>query len=137
MAGTGERMTSERRLAANEKQHKALELRKAGYDFRTIASQVGYKSPASAHDAVKNALKALVQQPAEELRVIELERLDQSWKSIYPQIIKGNLGAIDRGIRIMERRASLLGLDAPKETNSNLNVNTDAVKLVGIDPGDI
>jgi hypothetical protein len=33
--------------------------------------------------------------------------------ALWPQVLKGNQGAIDRALRVMERRAKLLGLDAP------------------------
>ena len=48
----------------------------------------------------------------EDWRAQELARLDRMQVGLWPQVIKGNHGAIDRVLRIMERRARLLGLDA-------------------------
>jgi hypothetical protein len=36
---------------------------------------------------------------------------------LWPQVAKGNQGAVDRVLRIMERRAKLLGLDAPTKAD--------------------
>lgn len=92
----------------------ALELRKAGVSYRAIGDRLGV-SEAQAHRDVKAAMQALqkVQDTvAEDVRTMELARLDDMYFSIATQIRNGNHGAIDRGLRIMERRAKLLGLDA-------------------------
>ncbi|MFF3493709.1 hypothetical protein ACFYWS_20420 [Streptomyces sp. NPDC002795] len=54
---------------------------------------------------------------ADELRAIENARLDKLFFVAYRQAVKDNhLPAIDRALRIMERRARLLGLDQPGRT---------------------
>lgn len=57
------------------------------------------------------ALKKTLQEPADEVRMLEVERLDSLLNGLWqrrhvPEIT-------DRILRIMERRAKLLGLDAP------------------------
>jgi hypothetical protein len=47
------------------------------------------------------------------LRVLEAGRLDQLQLAIWKSALAGHLGAIDRVLRIMERRARLFGLDTP------------------------
>jgi len=42
---------------------------------------------------------------------LELERLDAMQAAIWDDAMNGHLGAIDRVLKIMERRAKLLGLD--------------------------
>ena len=50
---------------------------------------------------------------AAQVRDLELQRLDDLYLIAYRTIISGNsLAGIDRCLRIMERRAKLLGLDA-------------------------
>ncbi|MQY11433.1 hypothetical protein SRB5_15510 [Streptomyces sp. RB5] len=57
------------------------------------------------------------EEKAEELRALENQRLDKLFFVAYRQAVKdGNLPAIDRALRIMERRARLLGLDQPART---------------------
>lgn len=104
----------ERRVKANDRQRQALELRKAGFSYPTIAERLGYASPQAAFKAVDTALKKSIQEPADELRTLEVERLDGMLASLASQVKQGNHSAIDRALRIMERRAKLLGLDAPE-----------------------
>jgi hypothetical protein len=122
MAGQGESMTSEKRLAAIEKQRQALELRKGGAGYEQIARQLGYKSVASAYDAVRSGLKRTLREPAEEVRALELARLDRllmgQWKAAAGNAeTPGDPAAVDRVLKIMVRRAKLLGLDAPVRVN--------------------
>ena len=59
----------------------------------------------------------------EAVRQLELNRLDQMLFTLYPQILQGDQGAINTALRIEERRASLLGLDAPKQIESRVRVD--------------
>ena len=106
-----ESKTSERRLEAVDKQRRALELRKAGVGFERIATELGYQGPSGAYNAVMAALDKTLREPADKVRSMELERLDAVSIRMYQQAREGNLGAIDRLLRLMERRARLLGLD--------------------------
>lgn len=108
-----EPITSERRVKATERQRQALELRKAGASFEAIADRLGYGSKSGAYQAVMSAIKRTLREPADEVRELEEQRLDALLLAIWPQATKGNQGAIDRALRIMERRARLLGLDKP------------------------
>ena len=103
----------QKELAALERQMQALELRKAGVSYAKIAEVLGYASTGGSHKAVSSALKKTLQEPADELRKLEVERLDAALSSIWASVKQGQYGAIDRALRIMERRARLLGLDAP------------------------
>jgi len=123
----------EREIDANDRHRQALELRKAGVSYAVIAERLGYRGPSGAHAAVGVALKKTLQEPADELRQLEVERLDAMLLSIWPQVKQGNQGAIDRALRIMERRAKLLGLDAPVKQDFTSNGQTMAVIGLGID----
>lgn len=107
--------TSPRALVALQRQQQAVELRRAGRSYREIARQVGI-GVASAHRLVAAAIaeaRTTVQEDVVELRALELSRLDGMLGGLWPQARRGNLGAVDRVLKIMERRAKLLGLDAP------------------------
>jgi hypothetical protein len=105
------RKSVEQTVQAIDRQLRALELRKAGASYKVIADALGYAHPSGAAQAVVAALKAVVREPAEEVRTLELERLDAALLAIWPAVRAGNFGAVDRVVRIMERRAKLLGLD--------------------------
>lgn len=100
-------------LAKNEKHRQALELRKAGASYELIAEKLGYSHPSGAHKAVTSALQKTLREPADDLRNLELDRLDAMMLALWQQARQGNQGAVDRILRIMERRAKLLGIDAP------------------------
>lgn len=102
------------RIAARRVQ--ALELRKAGASYRQIA-QATAVDVATAWDDVQaemSALRALTGQAAEDARTLELARLDR-WQSKLEAngLQDGDHRAVAAAVRISERRAKLLGLDAP------------------------
>jgi len=116
----GEPKTSKRRLEAVEKQQRALEMRKRGTSFQAIADELGYSNKSGAYKAVMSAIEKMLREPAEEVRTLELERLDELLSGLWEKAVKGDAAALDRVLRIMERRAKYLGLDAPKESNVNV-----------------
>lgn len=112
----GKSKASPDRVLAAERRVKALELRKLGFTYRQIGEQLGF-TEAAAHKAVTKALRELNDNAAEtaaEVRRLELERLDDWLLKMAKEMRGGNVfGAVDRSMRIMARRAKLLGLDAP------------------------
>jgi hypothetical protein len=104
----------DRRLAARERQLRALELRLAGVTYQQIADELGYAGRQGAFKAVEAALKLTLREPADNLRRISAERLDRATLAIWRAVNAGDLQAIDRLLRIEARRAKLLGLDAPQ-----------------------
>lgn len=129
MAGQGESKTSENRINATIRHKQALELRMAGYGYQDIADRLGYKSTASAYDAIQSALKKTLQEPADAVRSLEVKRLDTMLSGIWVAVRNGNLQAIDRALKIMTRRAELLGLDAPARVNVDVMVRNAALEL--------
>jgi len=114
--------SSKHKVEIVEKRQKCLEFRKAGASYRSIAEQQGI-SLGLAHKYVSDALSEINQltaQDAEELRELELERLDTAQLAIASQVRKGHLAAIDRWLKISERRSKLLGLDAPVQQQIKL-----------------
>ena len=116
------------KIALAERQQTALSLRKSGASYRAIAAHIAAQTDATgallhpkyseglAYRDIATCLKALVSQTslaAEEYRSLELERLDTAQLAIAKLVQSGNLQAIDRWLRISERRSALLGLDAP------------------------
>ena len=101
------------KIKAHERHLAALELRKAGASYQTIAERLGYRSSSGAHKAVSSALKATLREPADELRELEVTRLDAALLAIWRRVQSGDERAIDRLLGIMKRRAALLGLDRP------------------------
>ena len=113
-------------IAVRQKNQSAIRLRMAGATISQIADQLGYASPAGAYKAIMRELSETAQdmsESTEAVRQLELKRLDQMLFPIWNQVISGDQGAISTALRIQERRASLLGLDAPKQIEARVRVD--------------
>ena len=111
-----------RHIEARERERVAMELRKAGATYQQIGAQMGV-SEVTAYRVIRRAverLNKLVGDEATGMRRLELERLDQIMLSIWPHVKRGNLQAIDRALKCMERRSRYLGLDQPVKIEGDL-----------------
>ena len=119
--------TSSKRAQAAERQRLALNLRIAGYTFALIGAHPEIEvTRQAAHRLVTKALDELAEQVSEsarQLRTIELHRLDAMTAAIWRGAMGGDEQKIDRVLKIMARRAALLGLDAP----ARYDVNSSAI----------
>ena len=130
--------SSVRRIRTTEKTLKALELRKRGLNYTQISEKLGC-ARSTACRYVLSELENLAERCREEavyVRDLELQRLDELYLIAYRALIRGNdLAGIDRCLRIMERRAKLLGLDAAEkvEHSGDLTITLHAVDMGVID----
>ncbi|WP_214103223.1 hypothetical protein [Acrocarpospora catenulata] len=119
---------------------RACELRAQNRSYAEIAAELGI-SKTAAYESVQRALAETVREPAGELRQLELMRLDELaqkarevMNATHYVVSQGKvvrltragapleddapaLQAIDRLLRIQERRARLLGLDMPQRVS--------------------
>lgn len=120
------RKQTQREYDRAERKRNALELRLAGASYRDIAQALEV-SPATALQDCKEALADIPAQQADEMRTVELSRLDRLQRAVWPRAIKGDLQAVDRAIKIIDRRAKLFGLDAPQQVQITANdIDLDA-----------
>jgi len=104
-----------------EKERQVLELRRAGATYDEAARAVGYATPQGAYLAYHRALKrTLVEAGANEARQTELDRLDRLQRAIWPHALDGEIPAANTILRLMDRRAKLLGLDAPTRITADV-----------------
>lgn len=121
-------------LETAKRDAEAAQLRAEGKTYDQIAEALDFSDRSLARRSVERALAATVREPADELRQLELIRLDALWveavKVMTTEHITVNngrvievdgvplkddgptLSAIDRLLKIMERRAKLVGLDS-------------------------
>lgn len=100
-----------------ERRFKALELRKCGASYDAIARTLNISKP-TAYKDVKEALEEINKSSTtdlNELRSLELERLDMALRAIAPQVRNGDLEAITRFTRIIDLRCRILGLYSATE----------------------
>lgn len=107
--------TNARKTKRLETQLKVMELRRMGKGYVEIANTLGI-SKSVAHRMVVAALQEIrqsIETETSHLKAEELSRLDAMLAGLWPEARKGSYAAVDRVLKIMERRAKLLGLDAP------------------------
>ncbi len=94
---------------------KSFQLRLEGKSYREIG-RLQDISEAQAHRDVAQVLQSTLdnnKEDIEQLRQIEVERLDNYLDSIDWKKNVGDYKAIELSLKIQDRRAKLLGLDAP------------------------
>jgi hypothetical protein len=104
------------RAKTAQRRTQAIGLALAGLSWDAIADKLGYSSRQAAHKDVQRALaQAVAEQTsaAEELRMVELMRLDRLQAAAWPKALTGDLKAIETCLKIITERRKLLGLDAP------------------------
>ncbi len=106
-----------RKIQGRELELSVLQLRKRGHTYAEIA-QACSCTPMGAYKACQRALaqlEELAEGEARELRRLQLARLDTALARIWAQVEEGQLPAIDRMIRLLERQSKLLGLDSAEK----------------------
>lgn len=115
---TQSRVVKRDRLHEESEKEFVLDKKKAGYSIRAIADMteagLGYPLSKSTVQARLEAAIADIKVPlVEEVRAMEIERLDNMLTKLEPKINEGDDKAIAVALRISERRSKLLGADAP------------------------
>lgn len=98
------------------REQQAIELRIGGATYMQIAEQLDV-SLSCAYDTVQRVLRRAGEKALEDataMVALEAERLDRMQAKLWPQVARGDQGAVDRVLRIMKRRAEMLGLDQPQ-----------------------
>jgi len=106
---------SGKRARAVLHERRALALRTTGLCYARIAEAMGLSESGARMCVVRaiGRLEAEVSEAASEVKRLELERLDRMQTALWAKAAKGDTKAIDSSLRVMERRARLVGLDAP------------------------
>lgn len=104
---------SPRRLEAAERQLQALELRKKGATFGTIAKVLHFHDAHHAQYSVQAALRRAALPVAQEYRALQLERLHSLLAGIWEKAQQGEHIALRDALEVLRQISSLLGLDAP------------------------
>jgi hypothetical protein len=106
------------------KENAVLALRVQSLTWRSIAEQTGYSSGSGALKAYMRAIKRQQKEPVDAALFMELERLDELQEVYWEPAMQGNMRAGEFVLRIMDRRAKFLGLDAPTKIQAEV-VNYD------------
>lgn len=117
---------SKRNISAVDRRRYALQLRSAGLDYRSIFTEVvsrfGAEMLPPSYDEryvwrdVKfeiDKIKKEMSENANDLRILEMNRLDDLQTALMPKALQGDVKYVDRILKIMHQRAMLFGLYAP------------------------
>lgn len=133
-----------KRADTAKRRSEAIDMRMAGASYQKIADTLGYTSRGAACQDISRALEQAVAEQTrsvEAYREEELQRLDlllaEAWRVLkrthvtvsHGRIVRDEddqpieddaptLSAIDRVLKIQERRSKLLGLDAPTKVEA-------------------
>ena len=117
-------LTQPEKLKIATRRYRVLELRRSGMNFYGIADHIrdefGEECPPSydarsAYVDLQRLLDEMRNDLSESLPdVISLEasRLDEMLQALWPAVVRGRERSIEIALKVMERRAQMLGLDA-------------------------
>jgi hypothetical protein len=144
-------------IEAATRRRLVVDLRRAGATYGQIADEVRriYEAEGKA-DILPRSYNALyahrdftmafqqataqLRESVEQMRELEYARLDEMFNRIYPRVLgteetPPDLSALDRALKIMERRARLAGLDSPFPVDLRQLTDAQLVALAaGRDP---
>lgn len=111
-----ESIVSRKRIRATLREQKALELRLSGKYYHEIATDMKMSIEGVRQCVLRAMDRLLVQvsETAEEVKQLELARLDAMLRGLWVKALRGDVRSIGAALSIMDRRARYLGLDAPK-----------------------
>lgn len=111
----------------------AVQSRLRGNSYQQIAIELGYAGKQGAYEAVSRGIRNFARESAEEVRDLEVARLDALMHAYWTKALDGNLPAAEYVLKVMLRRAALLGLDAPRKVDITAMVRQVALEH-GLDP---
>jgi predicted transcriptional regulator len=110
-----------------------LRLRREGLTEAQIAERLGY-TPKTVYKYLRRALHAAYLDDAQELTKLEDQRLDALFNVYFTQALDGDQRAGDLCLKIMDRRAQMRGLDAPKKVETREEVHRIATVRIELPP---
>lgn len=90
----------------------ALEYRKSGMSYQEIANKID-KSLYWTYTHIKEAIKEITQEPAEELLRIYNIRLDALLNAVWKSATEGDLAAVQTALSVLRDFAKINGLNPP------------------------
>ncbi len=120
-------------IKVGDEQVRAYELRREGRSYRHIAEALDC-SVATAHDRVQGAIKARIPDAAEEERQLEVDRLNAMLATLEDRLLTTTEPEkiVPVMLKVSERRARLMGLDAPTKFTGSLRAELPDVSFARV-----
>ena len=133
MASSTQRRAADRQRKLDRQQQLAT-LRLAGIRNQTaLAARFGVAQSTISRDFAEldRQFADRAREDVAAARGLDLERLDDLLTALWTEAKRGNWHAVDRALKVMERRAALLGLDSAKKVD--LTGDVIVRRYVGVD----
>jgi len=108
---------------------RAVELRTAGLTYDQIAAKLGYANRGTVYHVVADALGAQTVEAVDQLRSLEVERLDMLQLAMWHGAMEGDVPSAIAAIRCIMSRCRLLGLEG-----SDLSVEDSRPRTLVVPP---
>jgi hypothetical protein len=102
----------------------AVRLRLEGLTYREVGERLGVGRKMAAR-VVQRGLRAVERDSAAELIELDNQRLDMLWRVMWPHAEAGSAPHAMVCLRALERRAKMLGLDAPSRTHVTAHITAE------------
>lgn len=101
-------------IESRERHARWVEMRKRGMSYMAIAAVEGVQD-STVHEAVTRRIAEMIpRENVEAVRALELARLDEQYERVHAVVEQESDPAMEAVLlKVSERRAKLLGLDAP------------------------
>lgn len=130
-------------LTTAKRRREVIQLREAGATWEAIADTMEERhgpdslpehwSKRYAHKDFQRALGKVqdeVKDRARTVREMELRRLRRLQRGLWQDAINGDTDAARTIVRLMKRRAKLLGLDEPEELNVDMGTDRETIETL-------
>jgi hypothetical protein len=141
--------------AVEQRRKQAIALRLAGVDLLTIMEQVNRVTPEEHHYSsathvsvdlkrARERSRAELDSSVEDLRELQLERLERLLAATWPKAVKGDTRATDTAARLIQQMCKLKGLEAPTQVELSHRIEMEstavaeavlaAIEVLGLGP---
>ena len=108
-----------------------IKLRDHGYTWQQIADELGYATRASAFTAIVGHLRVRLDKNVTEFRAHQRLEIQAAKEAIWDKVMAGDPQAILSAVRLWQREANLLGLDAPKQVQVSTGLLSEMEQAFG------
>ncbi len=103
---------------------KVIQLRRAKFDWTSIASEVGFNSPQAAQRCYRRALERIPAAQVDEHRREDADMLDRLHQAFWRDALAGDVAAATVVLKVFEQKSKLLGTYAPVKQEVQVTDNT-------------
>lgn len=108
--------------AVLDRETQCVQLRREGMTLEEIAKKVGYSNASGVQAALYRAYQRVAVEDIDQIRRMENERLDALHNAHWSNAMQGDVPSGVMILKVMDRRAKLLGLDMPVRIQQEVTV---------------